>query len=453
MGALRQLLLQHRDYRLVLSAGLISLTGDWILRTGLAYQVFLITGSTLASGGMLLASFLPQVLLGSLAGALVDRWNRLRTMIAADVLLAAGLLPLLLVDGPDRIWIVYVVMFWEGTVQIFFEPAEKAMIPLLVDPRQLITANALNAQNADVARLIGGAVGGATAAWGGIGAITLLNVSTFALSAFLLTRVAPRAEKAARPHTGPPATAAGGPRPAAAGAVHRLRSLCSAALGPTWQHRPLRVVLGFIVLTGVGQGIMSTLFAPFVVDVLHGSGTAYGTVVSAQAVGGIAGGLATAVIGSRFRAVRLWIFGALLTGVIDLVIFCYPLVLRDAGVGPAIVCVIVVGLPASLMFTGLMTVIQDATDNSIRGRVFGVLGAAEAASMLAGIAIGATCADALGIIALLTTQGIGLIAGGCLAMVFTRRAVEPAAEPADRPTRTPAPRAVPDPAEPADRPA
>ncbi|WNI21517.1 MFS transporter [Streptomyces sp. ITFR-16] len=453
MGALRQLLLQHRDYRLVLSAGLISLTGDWILRTGLAYQVFALTGSTLASGGMLLASFLPQVLLGSLAGALVDRWDRLRTMIAANVLLAAGLLPLLLVDGPGRIWIVYTVMFWEGTVQIFFEPAEKALVPLLVDPRQLITANALNAQNADVARLIGGAVGGATAAWGGIGAVTLVNVATFALSAFLLTRVAARHDKQARP-------SAAVPRRTVTGPVRRLRALGSAALGPTWHHRPLRVVLGFIVITGIGQGIMSTLFAPFVVDVLHGSGAAYGTVVSAQAVGGIAGGLATAVIGGRFRAVRLWICGALLTGAIDLVIFCYPLVLDGAGVGPAIVCVVLVGLPASLMFTGLMTAIQDATDDAVRGRVFGVLGAAEAASMLAGIAIGATCAGTLGIIPLLTAQGFGLIAGGCLALAGTRWAAGPPAASPDHPGPAPDPadaapaqRAVPDSPEPADRPA
>ncbi|WLQ32280.1 MFS transporter [Streptomyces castrisilvae] len=451
MGALRQLLLQQRDYRLVLSAGLISLTGDWVLRTGLAYQIFHITGSTLASGGMLLASFLPQVLLGSTAGALVDRWDRLRTMITANVLLAAGLLPLLLVDGPDRIWIVYAVMFWEGTVQIFFEPAEKALVPLLVEPRQLITANALNAQNADIARLIGGALGGVTAARGGIGALTLLNVSTFALSALLLTRVAARdgkrSGKRSRPRGERPVQ-----RRAATGPVRRLLSVCSAALGPTWQHRPLRVVLGFIVLTGVGQGIMSTLFAPFVVDVLHGSGAAYGTVVSAQAVGGIAGGLATAVIGDRFRPARLWTVGALLTGLIDLVIFCYPLALRDAGVGPAIVCVVVVGLPAALMFTGLMTVIQDATDDAARGRVFGVLGAAEAASMLAGIAIGATGGERLGIIPLLTVQGFGLIAGGFLALAYGRQPRPPAGVPQPRAGAT-GPQGAPQAVEPADRPA
>ena len=56
-----------------------------------------------------------------------DRWDRKRTMIAADLLLAAGLLPLLLVRGAAQIWIVFAVMFWEGSVQQFFSPAEQAM--------------------------------------------------------------------------------------------------------------------------------------------------------------------------------------------------------------------------------------------------------------------------------------------------------------------------------------
>jgi DNA-binding transcriptional ArsR family regulator len=51
------------------------------------------------------------------------------TMIAANLLLAAGLLPLLLVRGAAQVWIVFAVMFWEGAVQQFFSPAEKAMVP------------------------------------------------------------------------------------------------------------------------------------------------------------------------------------------------------------------------------------------------------------------------------------------------------------------------------------
>src|SRR5215213_5738067 len=102
-----RLLRRAPDLRLLLSAGLVSISGDWILHVGLAYSVYALTGSTLASAATLLSSFVPQVLVGSVAGVFVDRWDRKRTMVVTNLLLAVGLLPLLLVSGADRIWLVY----------------------------------------------------------------------------------------------------------------------------------------------------------------------------------------------------------------------------------------------------------------------------------------------------------------------------------------------------------
>jgi Na+/melibiose symporter-like transporter len=66
-------------------------TSDWILRVGLAYYMYVLTGSTRASAVMLLASFVPQIALSSLAGVFADRWDSKRTMIITNLLLAAGL--------------------------------------------------------------------------------------------------------------------------------------------------------------------------------------------------------------------------------------------------------------------------------------------------------------------------------------------------------------------------
>src|SRR5262245_949693 len=99
--------LRRRNFALVWTGGLISLTGDWVLFVGLPLYVYDRTGSALATGAMLLARLLPMVLLGSVAGVFVDRWDRRRTLIVANLLLAAGLLPLLAVTGP--LWPVYAV--------------------------------------------------------------------------------------------------------------------------------------------------------------------------------------------------------------------------------------------------------------------------------------------------------------------------------------------------------
>ena len=122
------LLRRERDLRLLLGAGLASMTGDWVLAVGLAYAVYTVTGSTLASAGALLSSFVPQVVVGSVAGVFVDRWDRRRTMVVTNLLLAVGLLPLLLVTGTDRIWVVYAVLAAESCVEGFFSPAEQALL-------------------------------------------------------------------------------------------------------------------------------------------------------------------------------------------------------------------------------------------------------------------------------------------------------------------------------------
>jgi MFS family permease len=184
-----RMLAGRRDLRLVLSAGIISLTGDWILTIGLVYRVYAMTGSTVASALTMASVFAPQVLLGAVAGVFADRWDRKRTMITADLLLAAGLIPLLLVRGPAQIWIVFAVMFWEGSVEQFFSPAQQAMVPRLVPDDELLTANAVSGQVSNVSRLAGSALGGVLAAAGGLPAVTLADAATFLASAALLALV------------------------------------------------------------------------------------------------------------------------------------------------------------------------------------------------------------------------------------------------------------------------
>jgi len=132
------LLRRYRDLRLLLAADLVSLSGDWILGVGLAYAVYDLTGSTLASAATLLAAFLPQVLAGPIAGVLADRWDRRRTMIGANLLMAAGLTPLLWVSTADRVWIVYVALGIQSVVEVFFAPAEQAFLPRVVEDDDLV---------------------------------------------------------------------------------------------------------------------------------------------------------------------------------------------------------------------------------------------------------------------------------------------------------------------------
>jgi Na+/melibiose symporter-like transporter len=403
-----RMLRARRDLRLVLGAGVISLSGDWILTIGLIYRVYAVTGSTVASALTMASSVAPQVLLGAVAGVFADRWDRRRTMIVADLLLAAGLLPLLLVHRAGQIWIVFVVMFAEGSIQQFFSPAEQAMVPRLVPDEELLAANALNGQISNVSRLAGSAVGGILAAIGGLVAVTLIDAVSFVGSAVLLGLIAASGHTAAR---GPAAVSL---RVRLTGVGTELRD----GLRLATRHRMLRALMIFALVTSVGEGIMSTLFTPFVERVLHGSPQDFGFIVAAQAVGGIVGGMFAAASSRRLQASRLLCYGAIVFGLIDLAIFLYPLAF--VAVWPALVGMIVVGLPGALTLAGLITLFQRNSDDSYRGRVFGAISAIEGITILAGTLGAGYLSRVVGIIPVLAIQGGGYVVAGLVMLAWLR---------------------------------
>ena len=422
MRATWRMLAARRDLRLVLSAGTISLTGDWVLIIGLIYRVYAVTGSTVASALTMASSSAPQVLLGAVAGVFADRWDRKRTMIVANLLLAAGLLPLLLVRGAGQVWIVFAVMFAEGSIKQFFSPAEQTLVPRLVPDNELLAANALNGQVSNASRLAGSAIGGILVAAGGLAAVTLTDVASFVASAVLLTLV--RASGARR--------RAGSVRRTDPdrGRLGRIGAELRAGLGLSARNRVLRALMIFALVTSVGEGIMSTLFTPFAEHVLHGSSQEFGLIVAAQAVGGIAGGVVAASAGHRARASRLLSVGAIVFGLVDLAIFLYPL--GYVAVWPAIAGMIIVGVPGALALAGLITLFQRNTEDAYRGRVFGAISTAEGVTVLAGTLGAGFLSRFAGIIPVLAIQGAGYVAAGIAMFVWLREnSGSGAARPAD----------------------
>ncbi|GAA3539545.1 MFS transporter [Nonomuraea rosea] len=401
------LLRGSRDFRRLLLAGVISQTGDWVVSTGLAFYVYDLTGSTLSSAITLLVARLPDVVLGSVAGVLADRWDRRRLLVGADLLLAFGLLPLLLVRDPSQMWIVYAVALWTGVLSTLPAPAQKALIPQLVPESQLVRANALHGQSGEVARLVGAMAGGIAVSAGGLTAVVLLDVASFAISAALQAGL----RVPGRPPA--PVTTVGG---------QWIDGLRMAA-----RHRGVRLLVAYMMITGLGEGIFGALAAPFVADVLGGGGDAYGLFLSVQAVGGIAGGLVVAVYPGRAAPGPLLGGATIVFGLLDLALFTYPLAV--ASFWPALVLIGLAGIPGAAMTAAFTTLAQGAGGEERRGGVFGLLGSAHAGTALLGTALAGVLAGLLagsiggaaGIVVTLCVHAGGLLAAGLLTLTLMRR--------------------------------
>lgn len=403
-------ILRQRNFALLWSGGLVSMIGDWVLRVGLPFEVYRRTGSTLATGAMVLAFLLPSVAFGSIGGVFVDRWDRRRLMVAINLLLAVCILPLLAIDALG-IWIAYLVLVVTSSLDQLFDPAETALLPnLLESPSDdLVTANALNGMNNHLARLIGPAAGGVIVATGGLLAVTVIDAASFLLAAALIAAIRSPHTRAVRHDT---------IEHEAATAWRRLLAEWRVGLGVIARHPVLRAMLAFFVITRIGEGLTATLFVPWVTDALHSDAAGYGWLLSTQAMGGLAGAVVIGRMGARMNALWLLIGGSLAFGLIDLVLFTYPVVFPF--IGPALVGMVIVGVPGAAMMAGIATLQQTLAADQHRGRVVGAMAAIGSAGSLVGAVGAGLLGEALPIIGLLVVQGSGYVIGGLTVWWLTR---------------------------------
>lgn len=181
--------LRQPNFALLWTAGLVSQIGNWVLIAALPFYVYERTGSTLASGMIWIAYTLPGLLLGSVAGVFVDRWDRKRTMVVVNLLQAALMLVLLLMGSAEWLWLVYLVALLESALGQFFAPAENSLLPSLVGEERLLQANALNSLNNNLARVVGPSLGGALFGFFGLQAVVLVDSASFLVAGVLISLI------------------------------------------------------------------------------------------------------------------------------------------------------------------------------------------------------------------------------------------------------------------------
>ena len=402
------LLLSRPGFRRLWTSGAVSETGDWLLLIALPVYVLQLTGSTLTTSTVFLLELAGALAASPLAGVLADRWDRRRLLIGASLTQAALLLPLLAVDGRGTLWIVYLVTAAQAVLSTANDPVRQALLPAAVGPGELAPAAAQLGIAANLARLVGGALGGLLLQAYGLTGVVLADAGTFVLAALLLTGWST------------PGVVRGTDGPAAPG-----RDWLAGLAVIRSDHR-LAGGVAVGALLSVAQGMFVVLFVVFVLRQLGGEAGEVGLLRGVQAVGGIAGGAVLGAVVGRFAPRTLVAAGCFGFGAVCLVIWNGPAL--TTATPPYLVLFAVVGVPIAAAMAGLTTVLLGGTPDEFRGRVMSTLVVADASAQAAGTLMAGALIGVVGLLPLLQAHaGLGL-AAGVVALVALRAADRPVPE-------------------------
>lgn len=316
-----------------------------------------LTGSATAVAWMMIVQFLPVAIVGPMAGVVVDRVDRRRLMIVADVARGVLILGLLLVRRPEDVWLAYVVMALTVSASAFFEPARTATIPNITSAAELMPANALSAAMWSSMLALGASVGGLVTWLAGRNVAFTVNAISFFVSAYFLMKM--------RGIPSPP------PAPRLTGLL-ALTGITDLVDGLRYVRSRSHVAALMFVKAGWGLAggvlLLLTIFGQQVFPVGGSTAAGIGVLYGARGIGAALGPIALRwLLGHEPRALRRTI------GPSYFMIGLFYVALAWAPNLPlAAICVLLAHFAGSVLWVFSTVLLQMEVPDRFRGRVFSV---------------------------------------------------------------------------------
>ena len=383
----------------LLAGEFISGIGDWLYLVAILVVVYAESNSPVLLGVIGAARILPYVLLSVPAGMVADRFDRRMVLLVTDVargLIMIGLAVSVSLGSPT--WVIIALSILAACFSTFFGPAIGALLPSLVDERDLGTANSAWATLDNVAFIIGPAIAGILLASGGLGVAFLINAASFAVVAVILWFL-PSPRRAAPSEEG-----ADGKAKATDGG---WRAMLRPLAGPLVLDAATSFVIG-------GVNVLTVVIA---VDVLGAGESGTGFLQAATGVGGVVAGISGGALLARRLSVPLMIGGVV--GGIGLAWLALSggLVMAMIAIGVAV---------AGLLLLEVVntTMIQRIVPDELRGRAMGLLQTSSAIVYSLGSLLMPILASLFGVPFVLVAAGVIVVAGvgGALLLLEARPA-------------------------------
>ena len=383
-----------RDFRLLWFGQLISLTGRQLTAVALPWQVFLLTGSSLAVGLIGLVQVVPLIVLSIAGGAIADRWDRRTVILWTEFGMALSSAALLAgaLHGHPPLWYLYVVTGIQAGLSGLNQPARSASIPMLVSADRLPAAFALNQVMFNTTLVVGPMIAGLIIAAGGNGLAGVswaygIDVATFAASlvaTLLLRPLRPERAEGEEATTGIAAIKEG---------FAFLRG--KRVLNSTF----------YIDLVAMIFGMPRALFPALALDVFHVGAFGLGLMNAAPAAGALLGALTSGWLGGVRRQGAAVVWAVVAWGA-SIAAFG----LLGSFFGLALVALAIAGAADVVSAVFRSTILQTGIPDSLRGRITAV----HIMVVTGGPRIGDFEA---GLVATLTTPVFSVVSGGLACIV------------------------------------
>lgn len=439
----RQLLAGNADFRRLWAGQVVSEIGDWLNNIAVLALAIQLAGEGrvgLAIAVYAIARHLPLFLFGPVAGVVVDRADRRRVMIAADIARALLALGFLYADRAHSLALIYAVGASLFSVSSFFNAAKRATVPNLVhSTEELLAANSLSASTTAATIAVGSALGGLTATFLGRDAVFVLNALTFLASAEMIRRVSSRQRAAGgrEPDAGrhEPQRAATRRRPPLAAYFSDFRE------GLRYVRRAPVLFAVFVVAAGwgLGNGAARSLYSIFGARLgeaaVAGWGAAGRDLVERPTDFGISvlfvamglGGVLGAPLARRFNAAAGDALGARLGRSLALDGFGLFLFSLMPTLWTAAVVLVAREMNFAIWWTAQQTIMMKRTEDAFAGRVFASYETLTTLMMVGSMLASGAAADRVGIRPVAAAGGLVITLSGLLWFVLRARRDEAAA--------------------------
>jgi MFS family permease len=409
----------------------ISFVGDYFYWLAIPIMVERLTGSALQVGISVIASTLPFLFLGPVAGVFVDRWDRKRTMIVSDVLRGVLVLACLHVQTPDQVWIYYAIAFLMSCISRFFFPAQNAVLPLIVpDEDDLLAANGLMQIVQTAGFLIGPILAGfSIGLWGPQVGFAVDSATYFVSAAGILLMTVPG--------TGTRSEARGDEQ-ATQGQVAAVWAELRDGIAYLFGNRTMVGILICLSVVQLGIGSIHVVWVPFMQRTFGLGAEGLGAVDAAQGVGMALGGLGLGFFAARFKKKELAAWSITFCGMMIALMglapsfslahlvpgLDAPTAVAELAVGERLLHMPLLILAYSLLLgialipaqSSLATMMQLAVPNLKRGRVGSALNAVTTAAGLLSMAGAAAAGEVVPLRAIYVFAGVTVSLAGLVGL-------------------------------------